>query len=779
MLIVVWSAALGGCSDVALKKNTEDKRPVFDDKLRLSGRVCTSDPADLKFPVKVLFVIDTSQSMNVNDPPQVGALDTTQSTGRSRSIRQVISQYIELGAQFSNQYCNTGEANCAKGEPGCAACASLGNAVCVGPDCCKAPPCSGVPACPAPTATNGSCLPLCDTNKAGCKAGESNCPDCPNPGDRCLNGVCGKFLDPGVEFAIIRFGSAKQVITRAPDGNPGFSNDPAELVTALPQVNNGGSVTDYEGALSEAFALLSRDMKNATDNNIGALNRTKYVVIFLSDGQPDPRVNGEEDWNSIPADLRQDLLGDQAQFFQTISEYNVPVKILRRVKEIVALRSLYGVGEITLSTAYIAGDSPSFVQDQATGLLKQMAQVGDGTFRNFKNGEELNFLFVDFSSLRRVFQLKNFMVENINGRLRDSKTVVDSDGDGLVDSLEDLIGTNSTRADTDADGFGDALEHFFRSSGTDALNPNDADCAIGAADADGDGLPDDTDGDGLLDCEERFIGTNRLVFDSDADGLPDGVEVRFGTNPSSNDLLIDLDFDGMPNGDEVRLHTDANADDAAHRSRTSYRYDVKREGSGIELLPMTCKVDADCPSGGGCSASGQCGCVTDLDCSTQTACTGTARCERLGELCQQDKCVSQAAACELTDPEQATSPKVCKRRAHVTCYSYDVENITLVSPAGDAAQRGWNTVMLTFAEAPFDNPGDVGNFRTACVRAFYDSENGAKLPTRGQLSVPETAWSAPTELRAPQSCICPSENKDGCAPAGAGGPTTTTGTNGS
>ena len=65
------------------------------------------------------------------------------------------------------------------------------------------------------------------------------------------------------------------------------------------------------------------------------------------------------------------------------------------------------------------------------------------------------------------------------------------------------------------------------------------------ADSDGDGLPDwfemllgtdphnaDTDGDGLNDFEELFVyGTNPLNADTDGDGFSDGMEILFGSDP--------------------------------------------------------------------------------------------------------------------------------------------------------------------------------------------------------------------------------------------------------
>ena len=89
-------------------------------------------------------------------------------------------------------------------------------------------------------------------------------------------------------------------------------------------------------------------------------------------------------------------------------------------------------------------------------------------------------------------------------------------------------------------------------------------------DSDGDGLPDwyetligtdpsrsDTDGDGLTDYEELFrYRTNPLNPDTDGDGFPDGVEIVFGSDPlDPNSTPVSLaprtsasklDYNGIP-----------------------------------------------------------------------------------------------------------------------------------------------------------------------------------------------------------------------------------------
>jgi len=132
----------------------------------------------------------------------------------------------------------------------------------------------------------------------------------------------------------------------------------------------------------------------------------------------------------------------------------------------------------------------------------------------------------------------------------------DTDGDGLTDYLEGILGTNPTDSDTDNDGLTDGDEVF--EYGT---NPT-------KSDTDGDGLTDgqevnvtntdptnaDTDGDGLTDGQEvNTIGTDPLDEDTDGDGLTDGEEVfEHHTDP----LEPDTDGDGIDDGDEVDAGTD-------------------------------------------------------------------------------------------------------------------------------------------------------------------------------------------------------------------------------
>ncbi len=116
--------------------------------------------------------------------------------------------------------------------------------------------------------------------------------------------------------------------------------------------------------------------------------------------------------------------------------------------------------------------------------------------------------------------------------------LIDSDGDGIEDSVEDALGMNKYSKDADGDGLTDYYEIFM------ALDPN-------SIDTDGNGVSDgneDTDEDGLANLEEIEFATIPIEYDTDEDGLNDYDEIYVnGTDP----LLMDTDKDGALDGWEI------------------------------------------------------------------------------------------------------------------------------------------------------------------------------------------------------------------------------------
>ena len=163
---------------------------------------------------------------------------------------------------------------------------------------------------------------------------------------------------------------------------------------------------------------------------------------------------------------------------------------------------------------------------------------------------------------------------NTNPCVPNSSTVLcllqDSDGDGLTNSQEDLLGTDRNVADTDGDGTNDgadvgdsdgdgipnALESSVADSDNDGVtNQNDANnsnpCVPNASSAAC--LAADSDGDGLTNAQEDALGTSRSNPDTDGDGTNDGAEPG------------DSDGDGIPNALESSL-TDSDGDGVANQN---------------------------------------------------------------------------------------------------------------------------------------------------------------------------------------------------------------------
>jgi hypothetical protein len=526
--------------------------------------------------------------------------------------------------------------------------------------------------------------------------------------------------NPAVSFAIVRFNATVTVNGGYTPGSGDtawpFTRDPAVIDKALESLTLADLTSDLEGALQTTRAILEQNM---VGTSAAERARTRYVVILLSDGAPNPQCTQGCDndlvqlpgmtiknWCDVPRDQWCDhfFISDPVQCKFTTKwypyldpyvcpEYNTEQTILEQFKEIVALRDKYVVGRVTFNTALFtnptlpkemrdwlgittSSDKPCQKDSDCTGgeecvkeptdgktlckeggerLLIKMATQGKGSYHAFKGGSQLDFLKFDYASLFETMGMANLIVTNENAKPKEGKLEPDSDGDGLIDALENSLGLEPGNVDTDGDGLGDGLEHFFKNGGFDpalASKPGKPCLAEERV---------DSDGDGLNDCEERALGSDPRVVDTDRDRIPDGLEVYWGTNPLLIDVKDDQDFDGRLSGDEIADHTDPRVSDPRSDVWVGrYRYSIRQRSE-----PFTDKK----------------------------------------------------------------------------CFDFSVAGIGLAP-----TKVPENHVTLWFGEAPPDIPQDYGNFKVACVRAGHTVGKDGLKPQKSTVTLKPEDFVSPVRL---------------------------------
>jgi hypothetical protein len=358
-------------------------------------------------------------------------------------------------------------------------------------------------------------------------------------------------------FEILLWSSNVFDATRTSDGQRGFTKDPEELNRVLDGAYND-TTTDYLGTLDAIQADIQRDINRANEDD---LIRSKYIVIFLSDGLSNAQGVTQDDtdiWGSIN-DITQ----------MTVDN---------------------GIGSFNFHTFLLLGMFPpgsegDDARNHAENTLQGMADRGNGEFRLFENAESVDFLNIVDMRLTVEYHVKYLLVYNYNVRPGTRIIHVDSDRDGLLDTEETEYGTNPANKDSDGDGLSDFFEISVSSPGHE-LDPLTADSPCTLRE---DGDYPDSDNDGLTDCEEFVKGTDRRISDSDGDGIPDGIEFREGTNPLESQPSFDSDFDGMVDWLEIQRHTNTISNDPLIKEKYSYTYDINDEG----LVPLDQGTDME------------------------------------------------------------------------------------------------------------------------------------------------------------------------------------------
>ena len=194
----------------------------------------------------------------------------------------------------------------------------------------------------------------------------------------------------------------------------------------------------------------------------------------------------------------------------------------------------YGSCSFTVNTTAV-GDSPVAAPNGPyTGLTFQSISF-DGSNSHDADGTITNYTW-DFGDGTAGYNINPTHIYNLSGTYNITLTVTDNDG---------LTNSDTTTAtillDSDGDGWSDDMENSY---GTNATDPTDQ-----ITDTDGDGIPDDDSPDG------KYTGDP----DDDNDGLDDVMEDQLGSDPKNKSDVKNID-DAIEGGYLVDTNGDGTYD---------------------------------------------------------------------------------------------------------------------------------------------------------------------------------------------------------------------------
>jgi len=556
LVALAASMAAVACTDAGIEPIPEP-RPFRDDKLALGGTFCTTNPDSRVFPLRVLFIVDGSESMRVTDPPDI----LTGETGRERAVRETWERLLDGGPEgvrigilrFSAESQST-----------------------------------------TPVDTDGDSIAdrYFTADRTQLAAGTLQLRNT----DRTTNyliALSEAYFEMRTELLQATLESlplSRYVVVFVSDG--------------LPDVD---SMTERENSEENILDSVSQLVELARVFRVGTF---ELHTAYLSAGEGPARDRPAQDLLKKMAEVG----GGTYRSFPSGESLNflfVDLSIIRRVFTLQGLSvvNMNAIADLDQVTDYLYPMGAPMADGGAMGapdggampmLPPRMVDPrlfvdldGDGTptcgellvdtdgdgladFVEADIGTDPLDVDSDVDGLGDRFESRLSGLDPLDPA--DARCFIpdacgDGDGDGYCDCLLDLDLDGMCDCTTDPD------EQCLDGLGHDCLDA-DADALCDCPDLDADGRCDfpDRDGDGLTDCEEVFFGTAQQGNDTDADGLPDWLEIRAEVNPVEDDRRLDADLDRTTNGGEVLANTDAWCDESAVRSQISARYTLDTLG---------------------------------------------------------------------------------------------------------------------------------------------------------------------------------------------------------
>ncbi len=317
--------------------------------------------------------------------------------------------------------------------------------------------------------------------------------------------------NPFTKWGLINFqgAGATPIVLDSTGQVGGYTNDIQTFKDAIQTIavnNNGG--TPYQAAIAAAGSTVTNDVAQNTNES------SKYVVVFISDGEPSPAVS------------------------DAILELDIS--------------NLIALGDVTFHTIYYGTPNPP-----ASSRMLRMANWGRGKFLDTNVSGRIPLDSLIGFNTGEPWLIKNFTVTNINSSPCDDGTIdSDSDADGLCD--KDEVRYN-TEFQSDPQKMARMEGKRFDPLNRNSFDPYVSDAVIYKYVVFSEIFPRDCTAADLVDedrdlankCEERYLYSSSptgptekwteamqndgdaLNFDSDGDGYLDWFEFIMTRNKSA------------------------------------------------------------------------------------------------------------------------------------------------------------------------------------------------------------------------------------------------------
>lgn len=564
-----------------------------------------------------------------------------------------------------------------------------------------------------------------------------------------------------VSFKIIVFNATVTATPEAQTGNIAecdesgvFSNDLSTLQLGLDGMAQADTVTDYQGALAVAYNEMVRDMESVRTcptRGFAELGRTKYALVFLSDGFPDPQCKigfGNDFDPNFPDGIN--LLCEDTDYIACL--FNAGTCTDGALCED---GSTCPDGTACVSPFTCAPDANGVEVCQSDDMACFAPDDPSTLFGGLGNTDLLagNDYNQPYQILKRVQDIMDLQERYQVGELRvNSALVLDPLATPeVIEIFGDPTQAIPLMREIANVGQGDFLQFYggdsidFSSLDFDSLKQTRVirsfHVQTRSLRLEEGGPLIDTDFDGLVDSTEYNIGSDPLLYDTDGDGYSDFVEYeRRGFGFDANDPCLPAIQDMA-----------GNAPSACDRTNPRTWVNCEHSGFGVNAVYFDDDLDGlnNCEE----RAIGTSPAIADTDADGLIDLVDYTAGMTPTEW-DYDKDVDQDGIPNGREVEWHLNPRVYQSEIQATehyrytreqtvttidgrtCYDFDVRRIHLGATGAnrDLAPQviGTNEVRLYIVENMSDNVSGTPLVRVACLRTRYVPPT-LKVPASGEV----------------------------------------------